>query len=81
MPGTSCRRPTGVAMPRTRGAGLVWALWVLPLVGLAAAALLVALAALMVEQDLELLNLALAICAAVLPLTTGAAIMRYRCTT
>jgi hypothetical protein len=46
---------------------------------LAAAALLVAMAALTVEDSgSTLLNLALGVCAALLPLATGAAILRYR---
>jgi hypothetical protein len=45
---------------------------------LAAAALLVALAALLIEEDFTVLDLALGVCAALLPLATGAAILRYR---
>jgi hypothetical protein len=45
---------------------------------LAAAALLVALAGLALEESFTVLNLGLGVCAALLPLATGAAILRYR---
>ena len=45
---------------------------------LAAVALLAAMAALALEEDFTLLNVALGVCAALLPLATGAAILRYR---
>jgi hypothetical protein len=45
---------------------------------LAAVALLAAMAALVLEEDFTLLNVALGVCAALLPLATGAAILRYR---
>src|SRR5207249_7209596 len=45
---------------------------------LAAAALLVAMAGLILANDFTLLSLSLGVCAVVLPLATGAAILRYR---
>jgi hypothetical protein len=45
---------------------------------LAAVALLAAMAALVLDEDTTLLNVALGVCAALLPLATGAAILRYR---
>ncbi|HET6812467.1 MAG TPA: hypothetical protein VFJ69_00415 [Actinomycetota bacterium] len=45
---------------------------------LASAALVVAIAGLVLADDFTLLNLALGVCAALLPLATGAAILRYR---
>jgi hypothetical protein len=45
---------------------------------LASAALVVAIAGLVLDNDFTLLNLALGVCAALLPLATGAAILRYR---
>jgi len=45
---------------------------------LAAVALLAAMAALTLEEDFNLLNVALGVCAALLPLATGASILRYR---
>jgi hypothetical protein len=45
---------------------------------LASAALVVAIAGLVLADDFTLLNLALGVCVALLPLATGAAILRYR---
>jgi hypothetical protein len=45
---------------------------------LAAALLLIAVAALVMDDGFTLLNLALGVCVALLPLATGAAILRYR---
>jgi hypothetical protein len=45
---------------------------------LAAVALVVAIASLSLDSDFDLLNISLGVCAAVLPLATGAAILRYR---
>jgi hypothetical protein len=45
---------------------------------LAAVALVAAIASLALDSEVDLLNVALGICAAVLPLATGAAILRYR---
>jgi peptidoglycan/LPS O-acetylase OafA/YrhL len=45
---------------------------------LASAALVVAIAGLILADDFTLLNLAFGVCAALLPLATGAAILRYR---
>jgi hypothetical protein len=64
---------------RARGAERLQLRWLAWGAALAAVALLVAMAALMVDDSgSNLLNLALGICAAVLPLATGAAILRYR---
>jgi hypothetical protein len=54
---------------------LRWLVWG---AALAALALLAAMAALGLKDDVYLMDLALGICAAVLPLATGAAILRYR---
>ena len=64
---------------RARGTERLQLRWLAWGAALAAVALLVALAALMVDDSgSNLLNLALGVSAAVLPLATGAAILRYR---
>jgi hypothetical protein len=52
--------------------------WLALAATLASVALLIAMAALVMEEDFNLLNVALGVCAALLPLATGAAILRYR---
>ncbi|HEX8135866.1 MAG TPA: hypothetical protein VF880_20845 [Actinomycetes bacterium] len=52
--------------------------WLALAAALAAVALLVALAALVLDAGWDLFNPALAVCLALLPLATGAAILRYR---
>jgi hypothetical protein len=52
--------------------------WLALAAGLAALALLLAIAALMAESSSTVLDAALGVCAALLPLATGAAILRYR---
>jgi hypothetical protein len=64
------RRARGVERQQLR-----WLAWG---AALAAAALLAALAGLALEDTFTLLNLALGVCAGLLPLATGAAILRYR---
>jgi hypothetical protein len=64
------RRARGVERQQLR-----WLAWGATL---AAAALVVAIAGLFLDDDFTLLNLALGVCAALLPLATGAAILRYR---
>jgi hypothetical protein len=64
------RRARGVERQQLR-----WLAWG---AALAAAALLVALAGLVWEDSFTLLNVALGVCAGLLPLATGAAILRYR---
>jgi hypothetical protein len=64
------RRARGMERQQLR-----WLAWA---AALASAALLVAIAALILEDDFTLLNLGLGVCAALLPLATGAAILRYR---
>jgi hypothetical protein len=64
------RRARGVERQQLR-----WLAWG---AALAAAALVVAIAGLILDDDFTLLNLALGVSAAVLPLATGAAILRYR---
>jgi hypothetical protein len=63
---------------RARGVERLQLRWLAWGAALAAAALLVAIGALMVADDFNLLNLALGVSAAVLPLATGASILRYR---
>jgi hypothetical protein len=63
---------------RARGTERQQLRWLAWGAALAAAALLVALAGLFLADDFTLLDLALGVCAAVLPLATGAAILRYR---
>jgi hypothetical protein len=63
---------------RARGTERQQLRWLAWGAALAAVALLVALAALVLEDDFTLLNVALGVCAALLPLATGAAILRYR---
>jgi hypothetical protein len=64
---------------RARGTERLQLRWLAWGAALAAVALLVAMAALMVDDSgSKLLNLALGVSAAVLPLSTGAAILRYR---
>jgi hypothetical protein len=64
------RRARGIERQQLR-----WLAWG---AALAAVALLAAMAALVLEDDVHLTDLALGVCAAVLPLATGAAILRYR---
>jgi hypothetical protein len=64
------RRATGVERQQLR--------WLAFAAALASVALLVAMAALVAEEDFDLLSAALGVCAALLPLATGAAILRYR---
>ena len=64
------RRAHGVERQQLR-----WLAWG---AALASVALLVALAALAMDSDFYLFNVALGVCAALLPLATGAAILRYR---
>jgi hypothetical protein len=63
---------------RARGVERLQLRWLAWGTVLAAAALLVALASLLIEEDFTVLDLALGVCAALLPLATGAAILRYR---
>jgi hypothetical protein len=64
---------------RARGVERLQLRWLAFAAGLAAAALLVAMAALVLEESgFNLLAAALGVCAALLPLATGAAILRYR---
>jgi hypothetical protein len=60
-----------------RGVGRQQLRWLAWGAALAAVALLVAMAALVLD-NFNVLNVALGVCAALLPLTTGAAILRYR---
>jgi hypothetical protein len=64
------RRARGIERQQLR-----WLVWG---AALAAVALLAAMAALGLEDDFYLTDLALGVCAAVLPLATGASILRYR---
>jgi hypothetical protein len=64
------RRARGVERQQLR-----WLAWG---AALASVALLVALAALVMGSDFNLFNVALGVCAALLPWATGAAILRYR---
>jgi hypothetical protein len=59
---------------RARGTERLQLRWL----ALAAALLLIAVAALVMDDGFTLLNLALGVCVALLPLATGAAILRYR---
>jgi hypothetical protein len=63
---------------RARGTERQQLRWLAWAAALAAVALLAAMAALVLEDDVTLLNVALGVCAALLPLATGAAILRYR---
>jgi hypothetical protein len=63
---------------RARGVERLQLRWLAWGAVLAAAALLVAMASLLIEEDFTVLDLALGVCAALLPLATGAAILRYR---
>jgi hypothetical protein len=63
---------------RARGTERQQLRWLALAAALAAVALLVALAALVLEADFNLFNTALGVCLALLPLATGAAILRYR---
>jgi hypothetical protein len=54
---------------------LRWLIWG---AGVASLALVVAIASLIVHDDFTVLNVALGVCAAMFPLATGAAILRYR---
>ncbi len=63
---------------RARGTERLQLRWLAWGAVLAAAALLVALASLLIEEDFTVLDVALGVCAALLPLATGAAILRYR---
>jgi peptidoglycan/LPS O-acetylase OafA/YrhL len=63
---------------RARGTERQQLRWLAWGAALAAAALLVAMAGLILANDFTLLNLSLGVCAVVLPLATGAAILRYR---
>jgi hypothetical protein len=63
---------------RARGVERQQLRWLALAAGLAAVALLVAIAALMTQEGSILLDVALGVCAALLPLATGAAILRYR---
>jgi hypothetical protein len=63
---------------RARGTERQQLRWLAWAAALAAVALLAAMAALVLEEDFTLLNVALGVCAALLPLATGAAILRYR---
>jgi len=63
---------------RARGTERQQLRWLAWAAALAAVALLAAVAALVLEDDVTLLNVALGVCAALLPLATGAAILRYR---
>jgi hypothetical protein len=60
------------------GLGRWWAAFAALAAGLAAVALLAAIATLMGDLGSNLLDAALGVCAALLPLATGAAILRYR---
>jgi hypothetical protein len=63
---------------RARGTERQQLRWLAWAAALAAVALLAAMAALVLEDDFTVLNVALGVCAALLPLATGAAILRYR---
>jgi hypothetical protein len=63
---------------RARGVERLQLRWLVWGAAIAAMALLVAVMALILLDDFELLNVALGISAAVLPLSTGAAILHYR---
>jgi hypothetical protein len=63
---------------RARGVERQQLRWLALAAGLAAVALLIAIATLMADLGSNLLDAALGICAALLPLATGAAILRYR---
>jgi hypothetical protein len=63
---------------RARGTERQQLRWLAWGAALAAVALLAAMAALVLEEEFTLLNVALGVCAALLPLATGAAILRYR---
>ena len=63
---------------RARGVERQQLRWLALAAALAAVALLVAIAALMTQEGSILLDVALGVCAGLLPLATGAAILRYR---
>jgi hypothetical protein len=63
---------------RARGTERQQLRWLAWGAALAAVALLAAMAALVMEESGTLLNVGLGVCAALLPLATGAAILRYR---
>ena len=63
---------------RARGTERQQLRWLAWGAALAAVALVVAIASLSLDSDFDLRNVALGVCAAVLPLATGAAILRYR---
>jgi hypothetical protein len=63
---------------RARGVERQQLRWLALAAGLAAVALLVAIAALMTQEGSILLDVALGVCVGLLPLATGAAILRYR---
>src|SRR5215211_8111720 len=63
---------------RARGTERQQLRWLAWGAALAAVTLVAAIASLSLDSDFDLLNISLGICAAVLPLATGAAILRYR---
>jgi hypothetical protein len=63
---------------RARGVERQQLRWLALAAALASVALLVALAALVVEEGFGVFNVALGVCLALLPLATGAAVLRYR---
>jgi hypothetical protein len=63
---------------RARGTERQQLRWLAWGAALAAVALVAAIASLALDSEFDLLNVSLGICAAVLPLATGAAILRYR---
>jgi hypothetical protein len=63
---------------RARGVERQQLRWLALAAALASVALLVALAALVMDEDFNLVSVALGVCLALLPLATGAAILRYR---
>jgi hypothetical protein len=63
---------------RARGVERQQLRWLALAAALASVALLVALAALVMEEGFGVFNVALGVCLALLPLATGAAVLRYR---
>jgi hypothetical protein len=63
---------------RARGVERLQLRWLIWGAVVASLALVVAIASLIVNDDFTLLNVALGVCAAMFPLATGAAILRYR---
>jgi hypothetical protein len=63
---------------RARGTERQQLRWLAWGAALAAVALVAAIASLALDSEVDLLNISLGVCAAVLPLATGAAILRYR---